>query len=439
MPFPQFTLPGIEVPNAILAPDGTGQIVSDPIPAPEGEFSDPVQCGCCHAHTEREDSAEAPDGDTYCAECHSENVCVCECCDTEIFNDDSFFASRDSDGRAERTVCEDCSFRCERCEERFYGEGIVEGNSHYCNECHCELYTSCDECGDTIPRDDANYIDDVCLCAGCYRSREREDSDLVNDYNYKPSAIFHRASTDDSDRFFGIELECEYPRGTSREDCTEEIRDVVESHEGRLWYAKHDGSLDNGCEFVSHPGTLSFWREEGFDWTNTLRRANWRSWKTNTCGIHIHVSRNSLTERDWFKLARFFRDSESLIRRMARRDPSRYATVKTGEKDSALMRKVRKSSSRDRDRYQALNFENNRTVEVRIFKGTLDANSVARNLECVNALCEFARTRGMRDMNENGFREWLILSAERFIGESAAQSLRNWLFPSSDTASPSDE
>ncbi len=62
-------------------------------------------------------------------------------------------------------------------------------------------------------------------------------------------------------------------------------------------YIKSDGSLDDGMEIVSHPMTLDFHKQ--FCWKEIMRKAislGYRSHQTGTCGLHIHVNRDSLGE-----------------------------------------------------------------------------------------------------------------------------------------------
>ena len=60
-------------------------------------------------------------------------------------------------------------------------------------------------------------------------------------------------------------------------------------------YCKHDGSLDDGFEPVTHPMSLSYHRTE-IPWEALLREAvrmGYLSHQSGTCGLHIHVSREA--------------------------------------------------------------------------------------------------------------------------------------------------
>ncbi len=60
-------------------------------------------------------------------------------------------------------------------------------------------------------------------------------------------------------------------------------------------YCKHDGSIDEGFELVSYPMTLDY-HIATMPWLDILtmaQRLGYLSYQTSTCGLHIHVNRNS--------------------------------------------------------------------------------------------------------------------------------------------------
>ena len=67
------------------------------------------------------------------------------------------------------------------------------------------------------------------------------------------------------------------------------------------------------------------------------------------------------------------------------------------------------------DRYEALNVNGDKTVEFRIFRGSLRYESIMAALEFVNAVCEFC-TPGvvsMRDFNALGFKTFIMQASNR--------------------------
>ena len=71
------------------------------------------------------------------------------------------------------------------------------------------------------------------------------------EYGYKPEVIFYGQG----DRFFGVELEID--GGGEYTDNAESILSIA-NWEQNLIYCKHDGSLDEGFEIVTHPMSLDF-------------------------------------------------------------------------------------------------------------------------------------------------------------------------------------
>jgi hypothetical protein len=123
----------------------------------------------------------------------------------------------------------------------------------------------------------------------------------------------------------------------------------------------------------------------------------YRSHQTTTCGLHVHVNRDSLgdsreeqdevisrilffVETHWAELLKFSRRSEYSMNRWA----ARYGFEKTG-KD--ILEKAKKG---DNGRYAAVNLMNYSTIEFRLFRGTLKYNTLIAALELVDAICDLA-------------------------------------------------
>ena len=61
-------------------------------------------------------------------------------------------------------------------------------------------------------------------------------------------------------------------------------------------YIKHDGSIDEGFEIVTHPMSLDY-HKNNMPWERIFEKAlamDYRSHQTSTCGLHIHVDRMAL-------------------------------------------------------------------------------------------------------------------------------------------------
>ena len=290
-------------------------------------------------------------------------------------------------------ICQDCVDRyttvCDRCEEIVWDDDVYSDEDIcVCSHCYENYYTRCEECDSIVHNDDAYEFDDGYFCYECYQRIRRNAS--IHEYGYKPEPIFYG----DSNRYFGVELEID---GAGKDDdYAEELLDIANEDDEHI-YIKSDGSLDDGMEIVTHPMTLDYHKE--FCWDRIMKKAvylGYRSHQTSTCGLHVHVNRDSLgldrdeqdevisrilyfVEHHWNETLKFSRRTEYNINRWA----ARYGYENSPK---AIMDKAKKNYGR----YVAVNLCNYRTIEFRLFRGTLKHNTLIATLELVNKICELA-------------------------------------------------
>ena len=126
-----------------------------------------------------------------------------------------------------------------------------------CQRCYDNCYTSCTRCGALLRRDDACFEDDDDdeydpLCHHCYSSIKKS----IQNYYYKPAPIFYG----EGNRFFGVELEID--GAGERDSAAEQLMDIANGNHLEHLYCKHDGSLEDGFELVTHPMTLKYHKVE---------------------------------------------------------------------------------------------------------------------------------------------------------------------------------
>ena len=320
----------------------------------------PVICAICDREIAPEDVIEFDD-QTLCPHCASVNTIICTCCGERIWNDSN---SGDSDTPL-----------CERCFDRYY--------------------TSCERCGRVISLDEACYCDDDDDYPYCHSCRDEIVSrEIIHNYYYKPTPIFYGEDS----RYFGVELEIDGAGESSNN--AEQILDAVHRNCLELIYCKHDGSLDDGFEIVTHPMTLDFHLHE-MPWESVCREAvslGYYSHQAKTCGLHIHVNRTAFGETEyeqdsciarilyffekhWEELLKFSRRTERQLERWA----ARYGYK---ENPTDILEHAKKGYSAGR--YTCVNLCNTDTVEFRIFRGTLKVNTIIATLQMVNRICDLA-------------------------------------------------
>ena len=297
----------------------------------------------------------------------------------------------------ENLFCSSClveqTVLCQDCGKRLY-RSQNEGTAEYplCISCHDDNYTYCERCGRMIHNDAAHYLDDsnYPYCRSCY---EIELDTSIHEYGYKPEPIFFG----NGKRFFGVELEID--EGGEDASSAEAIMFVANRSDERV-YCKHDGSINDGFEIVTHPMTLKYHIDE-MPWESFLNKAKamgYNSHQSGTCGLHIHVNRISLGENDiardaciarslylfekfWDELLKFSRRTHRQLERWA----SRY-----GYKDSPQDILDHAKKGTPSGRYTCVNLENRDTIEFRIFRGTLKLNTIIATLQLVDRVCDVA-------------------------------------------------
>ena len=320
---------------------------------------------------------------------NNKNSLYCSHCGA-LIGEDEEFGEINGD-----VICYDCIEQhttvCDRCGERIWtNDSYGDEYTTLCRHCYENHYTRCSCCDALLHEDDAYHLDGYDYCSECYRDELDKDRN-IHDYGYKPEPAFFG----DSKRYFGVELEID---GAGKDsDNADDLLAIANRDDDHI-YIKSDGSLDDGMELVTHPMSLEYHKQ--FCWEEIMKKAisqGYRSHQTTTCGLHVHVNRDSLgdsreeqdevisrilffVETHWAELLKFSRRSEYSMNRWA----ARYGFEKTG-KD--ILEKAKKG---DNGRYAAVNLMNYSTIEFRLFRGTLKYNTLIAALELVDAICDLA-------------------------------------------------
>ena len=297
------------------------------------------------------------DGELLCPSCLSNQTVYCSCCDRCIWTDDNV-------GTDAQPLCQDC----------------FDDHFERCTACNALIRR-----GDTFFREDDPY------CQECYHSVC--DRDAIHDYYYKPTPIFYG----DGNRFFGVELEID-GAGEDSDNAAEILH--IANAEQPLTYCKHDGSLDEGFEIVTHPMTLDF-HLRSMPWEQIVEKAKklgYTSHQAGTCGLHVHINRTAFGstestqdaaiartlfffEKFWDELLKFSRRTQGQLNQWA----ARY-----GYKDQPQEILDHAKSGRHAGRYTAVNLTNADTVEFRMFRGTLKYNTLIATLELLDCIIDAA-------------------------------------------------
>lgn len=338
---------------------------------------------------------------TYSEEAETVLLCVrhrfhmCSVCEEYIKTGDTVQTTESS------TVCDPCvdanGFEeCENCS--LYSENLDD--EERCSDCS---RPSCHNCGDQYDEDDLNYNGE---CRDCSYTD-------VDNGNPNYSGSFRRGKREGRDLNFrlpylGWELEVEL-EGKGANTVTAPVQKL-----DWLEY-KGDGSLTNGVEMASAPMTLAWVKEHEADIVALLQRLKKdgiRSYSTDTCGMHVHLNRKAFKGDHLYRFIHFVYENPDFIKAMSQRteyDLNRWASLDKEEQDEPnepfLVAKA--AGKKGWEKYSAVNTGNEDTVEVRIFKGTLNPTSFMKNLELVTAMYEYTRLADYDARVAEAFVAWM--------------------------------
>ena len=392
-----------------------------------------VQCQDCGKWFQAVDGFEY-EGDPLCSDCYDRNYCTCDDCGEVIRQDDAYRI----DG-SDMYVCRDCRFggsyaECMDCGEVFYVDDgrFDEDGKFLCEGCYdWHDWMTCEDCGRFVSADDAVEIDGEYYCESCASEHRSEfgctiadccdvdHGEAIHRYGFKPRAVIkYRTNESDSNGTYGTEDEVD--GGNELYEKAEPTALAIKGITDRL-YMKHDGSLCNGFEMVSHPQSLAYHMYE-MPWRHvfsTCLKAGFRSHDAGTCGLHIHAGRQAfgdsredqdrvvrkiivIVNRFWDEMTRFSRRTDSQLNSWAGRNYISGYRPDTVIDDAWAARRIPVANTHD-DRYVAVNCENEATVEFRIFRGTLKRDTLIASIQLVDNICNYAKSHSWDEIQHSAF------------------------------------
>lgn len=372
------------------------------------------ECGrvLCEEHYEVE-------GKLYCKDCMG----ICQNCNSlELYSD---MLLTNLSNSSQGYICSECIentdtfFCCRHCEE-YYPSNMLwnryEGNP-ICINCS-EHYEVCDSCNTVSTRSEIYYCDrtDEYLCYDCYENRRSSVSDLLHEYSYKPTPIFYKCDyeSDDDYGYLGVELECDVGDEYDEEKIYNAIKRITDDYSHKL-YCKRDSSLSDigGVEVVSHPASLRVHMTE-FGWDDILKKllnGTLRGHDANSStGLHIHMDRRYFGKTQEIQdlniaklmlvMSKFYQTH--IVNFSRRKEESlRWCTdvgitMDSNDDEYTIIDKMKKC--KDRGRYQCINLCNQKTIEFRIFRSTLNLNTFMACLQFCVIISDFAKHINLEDI-----------------------------------------
>lgn len=282
----------------------------------------------------------------------------------------------------------------------------------------CEKWFLADQVTD---QHDADGWIDIPICKSCYQKVKNKG--VIHPHNHKqyqapivePQYVRLGGiqTAVDNIRMFGVEVELEFDKPSLVKSSLDRFvmaRKVKDALGKDFIEIKEDGSLTMngkyngapefdpegtkngklyaGFEAVSCPACITTHRKRWMDLEKMSEFSMLRAWDTETCGLHVHVSRDSLTLLQIGRMLAFVNhpSNRHFIQKIAGRGDSKYCKNHNKKLSDSLHPEY---GDHDEKRRVAINVQNPHTIEFRIFRGTVRACHIIRNIEFVDAMCDY--------------------------------------------------
>lgn len=218
-------------------------------------------------------------------------------------------------------------------------------------------------------------------------------------YN-NPKLTFYRLPQERTKLYYGIELET----GISTKS-NKEVEYFLEALPDFVW-PKYDGSISDSfkvkfgsdIEIVSHPTTYRWLKANAKAWNKilSLRKSGLLSYLPGSCGMHIHLAKKAFTKSHKRRFITFIFANKGFSHFISQRGPHiEYCSLDLGvDHVNSII------NHNDGDKSVAVNCYKPHTIEVRIFRGTLDKIAFWKNIEFCDALYYYTKTHTNPNVKE---------------------------------------
>lgn len=361
----------------------------------------------------------------FCNSCFKTKSKICEICGKQFF---SYSYNNIILNDKKVQLCSDCLSTIQKC--KLCGKKIIKKNGIqieddlYCKDCYPKIIKLdntciCEICGHIFYKNSTqlyNTKNKKIICKVChFNKRNRIDRSNIHNYTYKPEPIFFSKNKNDN-LFFGVEIEIITP--INREEISKYICFEVNEDEEFI-YTKFDRSLGNeglaGFEIVTHPFNYDWLiSDEGKEiFKNIFKITKYKGegYYTNTCGMHVHMSKNQFSSDHLYKFLSFIYNNESFSILISERFDIEKINNYSSFKSLIPLEKLAKIKTNPHDndnRHRAINLSCLNTVELRIFRSTLEYDRFMKNMNFCKAVFNFTREISIMNNTVSNFKSFVI-------------------------------
>ena len=307
--------------------------------------------------------------------------------------------------------CPDCMTTCADCGEDIpymYGYRCVDDEDNvYCESCINDYYI-CERCGDHyISLDSLTYDEEneAYYCDCCLDNIRRECGPIKSYHTFKnhEQPRFYGNSKRNEALHVGFELEVDAGRERVQKDRNTLAKGIKDMF-GDFFRFENDGSLSyRGWENISQPADLEYLlscKEDFRIMFKYLMDNGMRSHDAGSCGLHMHLDRKYFGSYEDAAVAKLlylfekFRDNMLRFSRRSYDQCDEWAKFRKDERagDGWIKYAINRSKNGwHDDRYYAVNLINRDTIEIRLWRGTLNIDTFFATLKFTFRLAELCK------------------------------------------------
>ena len=231
---------------------------------------------------------------------------------------------------------------------------------------------------------------------------------IIHGHDFAPRKFYMRKDAGEGDvPYLGFELEVDGATDDNvREKSAKNVLNILGSE---VCYIVRDGSLSgNGFEIVSHPQSVGIHKKNDYGRITEMLKENGYREDVQSAGLHIHINRNFFGDdidsqnMGASKMMIMMDNNWNYVKKIARRNFNRYCQkLNNGDNKNSMFGLY--GTSQQIGKYAMLNVQHKNTYEFRIFKGTLNADTLISSLEFVQNLAMVAKHHSIEECKQIKF------------------------------------
>lgn len=302
--------------------------------------------------------------------------------------------------------------------------------THLCENCigeNMQKYDiqKCNNCGAYVRKNQLYNVDNKHFCSYCVQNMR-----LITRYHGSSRSWRPYRKNREKAVYFGFENEFEIKDNTPRNLIALGMKNILkENGLENFFLFEDDGSLNTGFEAITQPFSLAWLYEN----ENKLQlmydfmlNSHCSAEKTTTTGLHIHFSRKALTkEYSLAKIAYLINKLQyDFIKFSNRTLNNLHYTCFDGYYNRDGEYRLDDFKHYYADNYglndnhsNVVNRQHRNTIEIRIFKGTLNLKRIIANVELVSNLIYYVENHTDAQCENVTFKELCLFKKTKYLKE----------------------